>query len=234
MAILWQSIRENFRQLGALNASLYLADRLLRSISGNRARLVRYLLVAQPVPAQFADSVRPSSASPVREVCSDDPVVKCFPRPPAVIAQRFASGALCYVAEVRGRFAGFLWIAFRGYEEDEVRCRYEFTDPESSAWDYDVYVEPYFRLGRTFARLWDTANRRLAAGGVRWTFSRISAFNASSLAAHRRMGLQILFSATFVCLGPLQIMLAGVPPFVHLGWTDASRPVLRLCPGLAQ
>lgn len=227
----WYAIRDSFRQLGGWNASLYLADRLLRAASGNRVRLIRYLLVAQPVPALPMDSVRPSSTSPVHEVGSGHPMVERFPRPSEVIAWRFASGAVCYVAEVRGRFAGFLWLAFGGYDEDEVRCRYEFVDPASSVWDYDVYVEPEFRLGRTFVRLWDTANRRLAAEGVRWSFSRISAFNASSLAAHRRMGIRTLFSATFVCLGPLQLMLAGAAPFVHLGWSRRSRPVLRLHPG---
>ncbi|MCA8905483.1 MAG: GNAT family N-acetyltransferase [Halioglobus sp.] len=232
MPMVWRSVRENFRQLGGANALLYLVDRVLRAITGSRARLVRYLLVAQPVPADPVEAMRQSLASKVREVGGDDPVVKYFPRPAAVIARRFADGSVCYVAEVRDRFAGYLWLAFNGYDEDEVRCRYEFAEPALSAWDYDVYVEPDFRLGRTFARLWETANQRLANRGVRWSFSRISAFNAGSLAAHRHMGLQTLFAATFVCLGPLQLTFTGTAPFVHLSFSDKSRPVLRLSPGV--
>lgn len=224
----WYGFRDNVRQLGSWNAALYFLDRLLQAISRGHVRLVRYLLVAQPVPEQALDGIRHSSASPVREVAPDDPVVRHFPRPPEVIGQRFASGAVCHVAEVRGSFAGYLWLAFGGYDEDEVRCRYEFVDPASSAWDYDVYVVPDYRLGRTFARLWDSANRRLAAKGVRWSYSRISAFNPGSVAAHRRLGLQLLFSATFVCMGPIQLMLAGSAPFVHISLSARSRPRLKL------
>ena len=230
----WRSISDNLHQLGVVNGLLYLLDRALRALSGDRARVIRYLLVAQPVPADQGEGLRPSAASPVREIVSTDPAVQYFPRPPAVIAHRFETGATCYVAEVRGRFAGFLWLAFGGYDEDEVRCRYEFAEPETSVWDYDVYVEPDFRLGRTFGRLWEAANRNLAASGIRWSFSRISAFNAGSLAAHRRMGMRTLFTATFICLGPLQLALVGAAPFVHLGWSAASRPVLRLRPDQAQ
>lgn len=232
--IVWQLIRDNFRQLGAANTLLYAADRMLRAMTGGRARLIRYLLVAQPVPVEQQGRLRSSAGSRVREVASSDLVAAHFPRPPAVVAQRFATGSVCYVAEIRDRFAGFLWLAFNGYDEDEVRCRYEFTEPETSVWDYDVYVDPQFRLGRTFGRLWDTANRRLSADGVRWSFSRISAFNTESLAAHRRMGMRTLFTATFVCLGPVQLTLAGAAPFVHLGWSEGSRPVIRLHPGSGQ
>lgn len=226
--MIWRSIRDNVRQLGPVNALLYLIDRALCSISCERARLFRYLLVAQPVPAKPGEGLRPSVVSPVREVASNDPIVAHFPRPPEVIAQRFENGARCYAAEVRERFAGYLWLSFDGYDEDEVRCRYEFTVPEVSAWDFDVYVVPEFRMGRTFVRLWDTANRELAAWGVHWSFSRISAFNPGSMAAHRRMGMYRLFAATFLCLGPVQLALLGVAPYVHLGWSPESKPVVRL------
>jgi len=228
---MWHSLREVFRQLGISNGILYLVHRALHSVSGGRARLVRYYLVAQPVPSVQKNKARPSSVSSVREVMSSDAVVEHFPRPPAVVSQRFASDSVCYVAEVRGRFAGFLWLAFGGYDEDEVRCRYEFHDPAKSVWDYDVYVEPQFRLGRTFVRLWEAANQRLSDDGVQWSFSRISAFNAGSLAAHRRMGMDILFSVNFLCLGPVQLTVAATRPFLHLGWSEKSRPVFSLRQG---
>ncbi|MGB5744208.1 MAG: N-acetyltransferase, partial [Sedimenticolaceae bacterium] len=164
-----RSVIERFRKLGALNGSLLLADRLLGGLSGNQARIIRYYLAAQPVPSVSSDALRPTASSPVRRIHKEDPIVADFPRPAAVIAGRFAAGARCYVAEVRGRFAGYLWLAFGGYDEDEVRCRYEFAEPGICSWDDDVYVEPAFRLGRTFARLWSVANRDLAMEGFRWS-----------------------------------------------------------------
>lgn len=226
----WRAVGENIRTLGVLNGLLYLSHRALFRLTGERARVVRYYLVAQPVSSEPGRAIRTTRSSPVRQVDQNDPVVALFPRPPAVIEQRFASGSMCLVADVRDRFAGFIWLAFNGYDEDEVRCRYDFADPAHSVWDYDVYVEPEFRMGRTFSRLWDAANRELVTRGVRWTFSRISAFNAASMAAHRRMGMRRLFSATFFCVGPLQLAFLGTAPFLHLSLSERFRPVLMLPP----
>lgn len=225
-----QALKSAFSQLGAANGSLYLLARVLSRISGNRIRLIRYLLMAQPVPDAAATNNRLTSSSSIREVKADDPVVAQFPRPSHVIAKRFADGATCLVAEIKGRFAGFIWLAHGGYDEDEVRCRYEFTRPEISVWDYDVYVEPQFRLGRTFMRLWDAANSKLAARGIAWSFSRISTFNPNSLAVHRRMGACRLFSATFLSLGPIQITFAGARPIVYIGLSNKAMPTLKLPP----
>jgi len=91
-----------------------------------------------------------------------------------------------------------------------------------------VYVDPAFRMGRLFARLWDTANRYLRERGVDWSLSRISAFNPESLQAHARLGLRRLGSATFVCAGRVQLAVLTMPPFVHLSLSPASRPTVRL------
>ncbi len=221
-------ISETLAQLGWLNGSLYLAHRALSRLSAERARIVRYYLVAQPIGADSMPALAPSSNSPVHFIDAAHPLVAAFPRPPAVIARRFAQHDQCLLAQSGGRFAGFLWIARGHYEEDEVRCRYELARPDLSVWDYDVYVEPEFRLGRSFARLWSTANASLREQGVRWTFSRISAFNPNSLKAHRHLDLRLLFGATFICLGPLQIMIAGAAPYLHVSLGAASRPSLRL------
>jgi hypothetical protein len=93
-----------------------------------------------------------------------------------------------------------------------------------------VYVEPEFRAGRSFACLWEAANAHLAAHGIRWSLSRISAFNPGSLAAHRRLGIRKLRSASFLCLGGKQLALFGRPPFIHLSLNEGSRPLLRLQP----
>lgn len=225
-------IRNVYRDFGSVEGTLYLAANALGRISGGRARIIRYHLVAQPVPQTPNGLLRANGKSAVRHVAKDDPVVAAFPRPPEVIARRFASGATCLVAEVGGRFAGFLWLAHNAYEEDEVRCRYELLPPELCAWDYDVYVEPDFRIGRTFSRLWDAANAHLAERGVRWSLSRISAFNATSLAVHQRLGIRRMSSATFVVLGRWQISLLGQKPTIHVSG-GPRRPILRLSPPAA-
>lgn len=223
-------IAETLRQLGWGNGLLYLGSRVLERLSAGRARIVRYYLVAQPVPRRPEPSCRPSARDPIAFVEAADPLAGSFPRPPQVIARRFRDGDRCLMARSGDRFTGFLWLARGAYEEDEVRCRYELVDPATCVWDYDVYVEPEFRVGRTFARLWDAANRHLADGGVRWSFSRISAFNPGSLQAHGRMGLERLFSATFLCLGSVQIALIGAAPYLHLSLSPRSRPTLQLAP----
>lgn len=223
-------VRKLFAELGTLEASLYLVTRFLEKGSFGRARLIRYHFVAQPVPEKPSSPSRASASSRIRQVTADDPVVRLFPRPPAVIAQRFADGVTCLVAETSGRFAGFIWLKRKAYEEDEIRCRYELVPPERCAWDYDVYVEPEFRIGRTFSRLWDAANAHLSADGVRWSLSRISAFNPGSLAAHRRLGIRRLCSATFLVIGPIQLSVLPRSPFLHVGMSKRCRPVLKLSP----
>jgi hypothetical protein len=169
-------LRTNWQQLGSFNGTLYSLSRFLNKISGGRIRLIRYILVAQPVPDSPA-TIPTKGKLLVRQVAEDDPMVAIFPRPKSVIERRFKEDTLCFVADIDGKFAGFIWLAFNYYNEDEVRCRYELINSQKSAWDYDVYVAPEFRLGRTFSRLWATANTEMSKRGIRWCFSRISVFN---------------------------------------------------------
>lgn len=223
-----QSLRRTLLQLGALDGMLYCTHRALMALSGGRLRMHRYYLVAQPVASGGPSAGRKSLKTTVRLITADDPVVAQFPRPAEVLARRFEQRPSCFVAQSGECFIGFLWLAFDAYEEDEVRCRYELAAPERSAWDYDVYVEPAHRLGRCFARLWDAANAHLSERGIEWSMSRISAFNPDSLAAHRGFGVKKLFSATFLTLGSLQLMLSGAAPFVHFSAGEDARPTLRL------
>lgn len=193
--------------------------------SGRRARIVRYCLVAQPVPEQPLLS-RPDPNTSIHRVLSGDPLITKFPRATEIIEMRLARGDICLAATVKGQFAGFLWVAFNAYDEDEVRCRYELRGEEIS-WDYDVHVEPQFRLGRTFLRLWDAANDLLRDRGIRWSMSRISSFNSTSLNSHARLGTRPLCTASFIILGPLQISFIGKSKW-HLSLPKSSRPKLIL------
>jgi hypothetical protein len=223
------AVRSTVRELGAATALLYAVDRALDRASRGRVRLFVYDLVAQPVPAAgMGAGLRAGGATAIHGVAAGDPLTAAFPRPPEVIAARYRAGARCLAATVRGTFAGFLWWARGDYEEDEVRATFVLADATRCAWDYDVYVAPEFRLGRTLARLWQAAHERLAADGVAWTLSRISAFNAASHAAHARLGLRRVGRAAFLRAGPVQLGLWTGPPFVHLSCSARSRPRIVL------
>lgn len=213
---------------GWRDGSLYLAGRMLEKLSGGRFRLVKYFLVAQPVPAKALLAARASADLVIRRTESDDPVVASFPRPGTVISWRFTDGGLCFTATKGERFVGFLWLHEHPYEEDDVRCLFVPMPRGRAVWDYDVYVEPEYRVGRAFVRLWDTAYEYLRGRGVQWTLSRISAFNPGSLASHERMGARRVGSAIFVCLGALQITSATTGPYLNVCWGTRGRPAIRV------
>lgn len=218
------------RQLGLGSALLYLADRVLAQASRGRARVFRYHIVAQPIGMPAASRLRADSKSRLALTPADSPLRAQFPRPVAVIDARYASGGQCLSAVVGEEFAGYVWWQRGCYEEDEVRCTFELLDPRRCVWDYDVYVSPRFRLGRTMARLWQAVDEHLAAEGVAWSFSRISAFNPASLTSHARLGAVRRESATFVVMGGVQLALLAQAPYLHLSWRLAQRPRLRLPP----
>lgn len=223
-------LRGTLDSLGWLNGGLYLLDRALRAATGQRLRLYKYVFVAQPLGSPLAKPLRADPKTLLPLVSPDDQLVKHFPRPATVIAQRYAAGAHCLAATVDGSFAGYLWWQRDGYDEDEVRCRYVLSEPSTSVWDFDVYVEPRYRLGRTMARLWQQADSLLAAQGARYSFSRISAFNAASLKAHARLGASARASALFLVAGPVQLSFFSTWPLLHLSVFPGARPVLRLAP----
>lgn len=223
---MFDKLRRNLRELGLASTLWYGLDRLLRRASGERMRVYRYHLVAQPIAPGLAP-LRPDAKTVIEPAGPDHPLAASFPRPASIIALRHAAGAQCLVASHGGRFAGYLWWQRGAYDEDEVRCRFVLGEPAVSVWDFDVYVEPAYRLGRTMARLWDEAARRWHAEGVRWSFSRISAFNAASIAAHARLGLAPLGSVVFIVAGRWQLAIFGRPPYLHAG---LGAPVLTLHP----
>jgi hypothetical protein len=186
------------------------------------------LIVAQPVGAGAVGTLRPDHSTEIVEALPGSELDRHFPRPEPVIRQRFKSGSVCHCALVNGEFAGFIWIKTDEYEEDEVRCTYVLQAPRESVWDFDVYIEPRFRLSRTLARLWQAVDADLQDRGIRWTFSRISAFNAESLAAHANLGIVECHSATFLVVGKFQLSFLSQRPYVHASFSAGRRPALRL------
>lgn len=216
--------RRRLRTLGVGNVSLLALKRVLARASLGRAQLFKYRLVAQPVPADRWLSPRRGADIDVRLLAADAPELASLPRPSSVIAARFRQGAECLCASRGGEAVGFLWYTVGDYHEDEVRCRFSPRPREITAWDFDVYVDPAHRLGPAFLRLWDEANQRLREQGVRWSLSRIDAFNAASMHAHRRMGAVAVGTLVFLVLGRLQLTMGSQLRWFHAGFSSKSRP----------
>ena len=219
-------LRESVTSLGAANGLLATFARSLDRASGGRCRLFKYYFVAQPVPAHRSVVAGRPSKTRIYRASAEDGIIQQAPRPPQNIAKRFADGAVCYVAEQANKLVGFIWIKQDDYHEDEVRCHYVLRPANQLAWDFDAYVAPEFRMSRAFAQLWEAANEYLREHDFRWTISRISAFNATSLASHKRLGIVHLHTGFFVVLGPLQFSAFSCAPYVHIAFGSSSEPEL--------
>lgn len=187
-------------------STLYLLDKLLRRLPACRLPTYRFFVQA------LADKARlpagRGKAYVTRWLTLDDPVLSQLGRPATVIAERFAQGAQCLVATRDGRLAGCIWFVRACYHEDEVRVDFRLPDPQA-VWDFDVFVADGERMGFLFARLWDEFDTHLRTARVAYSVSRISAYNAPSLSAHQRLGAQAYGWATFLCVGPMQFMVAS-------------------------
>lgn len=220
-------LRHTLLQLGWFDACLYWLGRLLVRVSGGRWRLHRYRYVAQYMAPQPLPNARLRGRDiAIHLHTAPCPVAMPWPRPPGVIASRQAQGACSLVALRRGTLAGFLWLIDGAYQEDEVRARFCLASAEA-CWDFDVWVAPDERLGMVFARLWEAARVQLRARGVRWSCSRISAFNPASLRAHAAIGLVPLGAALFLRCGGWQWTFSNIAPYMHLSRSDNSFPEFR-------
>lgn len=218
------------RQFGLGLTLLYALHRLLTGVSGGRARIVPYAFYAQPIGSGAYAGVRDAADTVVVEVGPQHPLAARFPRPPQVLTERWRQGSRCWAALVKGEFGGYIWYSRNRHDEDEVRSRYVLTEREISAWDFDVYVVPDFRLGRTLSRLWKGVDARLAAEGVRWSFSRISLFNPGSRSTHERLGARRVGHAIYLVVGPLQLAWYSQAPYVSFSMGARPGPSIRLAP----
>ncbi len=225
MPIAWQRLRFLVRELGASTAFLYLLGRLLRRISG-KCGLYYYLFVAQPLADKPRLPLTRGKAFTFRLIQAPEPLLDSLGRPSAVILQRFAQGAQCLAAIKNGGLAGCIWFVRGTYAEDEVRVDFLLPQDGCCVWDFDVFVAESERLGFLFAKQWDAFDALLKPQGIRYTLSRINAFNQRSIASHRSLGAQICGRALFLRLGQFQWMLSNRRPFIAFG----GRPKLHLDP----
>lgn len=225
--IMVKKIQALSRQIGIVNVCLYAIDRILSKCSFS-SKSVKYYFVAQKISDQPLLPPQRGNNIFVTETIEEYENNPC-PRPISVIKNRYKQGAKCLSAYKDEEFAGCLWYIKGKYKEDEVNCLYELP-AKNSVWDFDVYVEPKFRLSPVFLKLWDYTSDKLLKENCLWSLSRISAFNPNSLFSHKRMGAVIIGWAVFVCLGAVQVTVANVSPFFHISFGKASFPVFRLEP----
>lgn len=230
---LWRRVSgfgHTIRELGYLDSFLYALARVFSGLSNNWLRIHKYYLVAQPVAKKDWLPAQRGKSFEIRQFAEADPLIKQIPRPEFVVPYRFDQGAVCFGALKAGTLVGFLWITLGPYREDELRCNYIPLPAGKSAWDFDVYVEAEHRNGIVFLKLWDAANRFLAARGFQWSLSRISAFNSGSIMSHSRMSARRIGAIFFLCLGSWQIAVSTVSPFFHLSTNAKSFPTYALNP----
>jgi hypothetical protein len=223
-----QQVRDSTSRFGRVNGTLYLIGRVIEKISANRCALLKYYFVAQPIRRIDPKMLVGKTDILIKQVFPNDPLLLLFPRPSFVIKDRYNQGAVCFVATRDEHLVGFIWVILDRFTEDEVRCVYRTLPKRKAAWDFDVYVDPKYRLGRTFIRLWDTVSAFLAEQQYQASISRISAVNLESLRSHARMGAVRLGSATFVRLGNTQLMFSDLRPYFHVSFGLGSLPTINL------
>jgi hypothetical protein len=216
------------REMGWTDGLLYLGARIVSVVSKGRIDFRKYYFVSQPVPHNSLLPAGRGQGIEVTRIDRQHPLVAQFPRPKSIVDRRFANGADCFLATKGDQFIGFLWLQRGEYWEDEVRCRFSPQPTSQSIWDFDVYVEPEFRYSLAFVRLWDVANEFLRDTKVRWSVSRISAFNTGSINSHLRLGTFPIASACFLSGRRWQVLVSGTRPFFHFSRHPGQVPQLRL------
>lgn len=219
--------------LGWANGLVSVFADVVDRVSCGSCRLVRYRLLVQPIRSASGLAGHRGRELRIREAEQGDPVLTQMDRPQPTIRDRFEQGARCLVALRGDRLVGFLWWIEGPYIEDEVRCLFIPRPAGDALWDFDVYVAPSHRLGPAFARLWDAAMERMRESGFEHSCSRISAFNASSLRAHQRLGAKVVGTRSYLCAGSLQVSLSLDAPRLHFSWRPESRPVVPVPPDRA-
>jgi hypothetical protein len=226
---MWRRIVGPFREFGFAAGTLYVLDRVLRSISP-RLRLFAYEFMVQPItgkpllPANLAKNLT------FVEIGRGHPDIELMPARADIKQSRFDQGAVCLGAYRKDKLIGYLWFCSHSYEEDEVRCTYNLSQPQTSVFDFDLYVMPEHRMGIGFMAIWHGANAYLHERGIRYTFSRMTRANLPSRRAHARLGARCAARAVFLQAWRLEVMLASAFPYLALTWKPLSRARLRLVP----
>ncbi|MDD5036234.1 MAG: hypothetical protein PHE55_15910 [Methylococcaceae bacterium] len=224
-----RKFKEVIIRLGWGDGLFYVSVVLLKSL-GIPVTVRKYYLLAQAVPADPFIPPSPKNRISVRQILPEEYRTEWFPRPQEVIDARFGQGAVCFVAFDQAEPVGCIWFCPGPYLEDEVRCCFVPEPAGQAVWDFDVYVYPKYRLGRTFLYLWDYGNLWLRNNGYAWSMSRVDCLNRESLNSHQRLGAVKSGSAIFITCCDMQLMLANLFPYVHASFSNRAIPKLSISP----
>ncbi|MDT3680106.1 MAG: GNAT family N-acetyltransferase [Burkholderiaceae bacterium] len=207
-----KSIAADIRAMGSAGWMVYETDRALGLLSRGRAGLHVLRFYAQPVPEKELVPRRANDSFLIHAVSRDTVPESAFQRPSGAIAQRFDDGSTCIAALKGDELAGFMWLQPGILRERIVRCRFHALPSTRVEWDYDFYIHPRHRLGRLFARLWDTAFLHLRERGIVATVSWVHLHNRPSSNAHARLGATPIGWAMFVVMFGHQVMITSMRP----------------------
>lgn len=228
---MWQRLAGPFKQFGLRDGALYVAHRALQRISP-RCGVFVYELMAQPVteggllPAKWSKNVTSS------EIPRGHPDIERMPAREDIKHLRFEQGAICLGVYLREKLVGYIWYCFESYDEDEVRCRYELTEPNRTVFDFDLYVMPEYRMGIGFIAVLHCANEFLRNRGIEYSFSRLTRFNIASRRSHSHIQWTCVARAYCLQIGPLELLVSTLYPFFALTWSRTQRVCFKLGPEL--
>lgn len=120
----------------------------------------------------------------------DEPLQKMAPRSDAYAARR-ADGSVGLIADDGSRAAGMIWIKQTAvHYEDDVE--FPVTLPPNSLWQFDLYVDPAYRLRGVWILLEEAVTAYASARGITDLFGLTKALNAPSVNAHLRYTYEIV------------------------------------------
>jgi len=225
---LLKKIARSLSEIGFLNTCLYALHHLLSGVHSSLG-VERFYVVMQPVAQKPGIPGKRGKNIRVDRLNREDPALSTFVRVAEEIQERFDQGAVCFGAWRQDHLIAWIWLILGSYQDFNFHLRFVPTPAEKTCWDLDIFVEPEYRLGFAFARLWEEARAYLARHGVEWSASMISAFNTASLRSHKRLDSRIVGSVTILELGRLQCLISPLLRHgVYFSADRANSPAIRV------
>lgn len=208
------SLGSDIRQMGLAGWLFYAMDRALNRVSNGRIRILSLRFYVQPLPKERLVPVRENDPVRVGPISPSALDLAAFGRPIDAIQERFDAGSTCIAARREDELLGFMWLQKGTLKERLVRCHMRVEPSARVVWDYDFFIQPRYRVGRLFGRLWDAASASLRDQGVEATVSWIRLENRASEQAHSRLGARRIGWAVFLELFGCQAMASSFPPYL--------------------
>lgn len=228
---LLRSLKSTYRELGPLSGSVYLTDQAMQRLWPNSG-IFFYDWVVQPVTPNRL--LAESRAAKYRHqiIKGNDPLVEQMPIRPEIVSKRIDEEAECIAVFKGENLVAFIWLTYGSYIEDEVRIDFHLQPEEQSAFDFNLYIFPKYRLGYAFAAIWDIANDYLYRRGIRYSYSRITHLKRNSFSSHGKLGARKIGASLTLKLGKLELSMIRRPFKVFFSLRDTDRLSVIMKPGI--